>query len=86
MKTVIRVTIGSGYSIGGFTLVELLLALAIAGIIAAFAISISSSISGLSKQAMTKARMETIAARRGNIIAHIKYRLRRPLLRRTLYL
>lgn len=47
----------------GFTLVELLLALGIAGIIAAFAISISSSISGLSKQAMTKARMETIAAK-----------------------
>ncbi len=49
--------------LGGFTLVELLMALAIAGIIAAFAISISSSISGLSKQAMTKARMETIAAK-----------------------
>ena len=47
----------------GFTLVELLLALGIAGIIAAFSISISSSISNLSKQAMTKARMGTIAAK-----------------------
>ncbi|MEA1923688.1 MAG: prepilin-type N-terminal cleavage/methylation domain-containing protein [Pseudomonadota bacterium] len=49
--------------IHGFTLVELLMALGIAGIIAAFAISISSSISGLSKQAMTKARMEKIATK-----------------------
>lgn len=52
-----------GIKIRGFTLIELLLALGIAGIIAAFAISISSSISGLSKQAMSKSRMETIAAK-----------------------
>ncbi len=53
----------SGTGARGFTLVELLLALGIAGIIAAFSISISSSISNLSKQAMTKARMGTIAAK-----------------------
>ena len=60
-----KALLGCGRSsrISGFTLVELLLALGIAGIIAAFAISISSSISGLSKQAMTKARMEKIAAK-----------------------
>ena len=56
-------TMRSSIRIHGFTLVELLMALAIAGMIAAFAISISSSISSLSKQAMTKARMETIAAK-----------------------
>ncbi len=58
-KTIMKFGVGRR----GFTLIELLMALAIAGIIAAFAISISSSISGLSKQAMTKARMETIAAK-----------------------
>ncbi|MBN2808788.1 MAG: type II secretion system protein GspG [Deltaproteobacteria bacterium] len=63
MKIVEKLSMNPGVRIRGFTLVELLLALGIAGIIAAFAISISSSISGLSKQAMTKARMETIAAK-----------------------
>ena len=47
----------------GFTLIELLMAIGIAGMIAVFAISISSSISGLSKRAITKARMETIATK-----------------------
>jgi len=63
MKTVRCLVLESNRGNRGFTLVELLLALGIAGMISAFAISISSSISGLSKQAMTKVRMETIAAK-----------------------
>ena len=63
MKRVNNVAMKPGLSTRGFTLIELLMALGIAGMIAAFAISISSSISGLSKMAMTKARMETIAAK-----------------------
>ncbi len=63
----------------GFTLVELVLALVVIGVISAFMLSISSSVNNFSKLATTKVRMQNIAKQaRQYFLAHRKQALAAP--------